>query len=105
MTRYILVDAHSGYVFGDTADRWWKMDADAPVNPMDAAMSLDIALMMDNSGWSYENVSRHDSRVTYHVFKTDNEFPIIFDGQDQKSIDAVIRDCSHVASISRYMDA
>ena len=103
MTRYILIDAHSGYVFGDTADRWWKMDGDAPVDHMDAAMSLDIALMMDTSGCSYENVSRHDSRATYHIYTADDEFPIVFDGQDQKSIDDVIRDCPYLGSISRYM--
>ena len=105
MTRYILIDAHSGYVFGDTADRWWKMDDDAPVSPIDAAVSLDCALMMDNSGWSYEDVSRHDSRATYHVYTADDEFPIIFDGQDKKAIDAVTRDCSYLGSISRYMYA
>jgi hypothetical protein len=67
MQRYILIDRNSGFIFGDTADRWWRMDDTPPVGPLEAAKSLDRALMMDTTNWSYTSTGRHDHQATYDV--------------------------------------
>ena len=102
MDRYILIDKNSGYIFGDTADRWWKMDESHPVGPLEAAESLDRALMIETTGLSYEQVNCHGGPATYHVYTAGDEFPAVWDGQNQDIIDAVMRDCIYVTTVSRY---
>jgi len=102
MNRYILIDKHSGYIFGDTADRWWRMDEAHPVGPMDAAMSLDNALFINTDGKSYACVGKRDERAIYDVYTADDSFPAVHDGQDQSLINAVCGECVFVTSISRY---
>lgn len=106
MSRLILIDAASGFIFGDTADRWWKMDEGHPAGPLEAAESLDRALMLDTVGLSYEKVSRHDGRATYHVLRADvdgsDTIPAVWDGQDQDMIDAAWRNCAYICTVSRY---
>lgn len=102
MNRYILIDRTSGYVFGDTADRWWKMNESYPIGPLEAAESLDRALMIETTGLSYEQVARHDERGTYHVYSATDDLPMVIDGQDQDIIDTVMRDCIYVTTVSRY---
>ena len=102
MKRYILIDRNSGYIFGDTADRWWRMDEDHPVGPLEAAESLDRALMINTSGWSYALAPRHDARATYDVYTADDDVSPIWDGQDQEIIDMVVNQCTHIDSVIRY---
>ena len=102
MNRYIIIDKNSGYIFGDTADRWWKMDESHPAGPLEAAESLDRALMVETTGLSYEQVHRHAEPATYHVYHATDDLPMVIDGQDQDIIDAVMRDCIYVTTVSRY---
>lgn len=106
MTRYIIIDRNTGYIFGDTADRWWKMDEPHPVGPLEAALSLDNALYIDTDGMSYDCTHRHDARATYDVFSADvdgdDTFPTVWDGQNQETINAVHESCRFITSIVRY---
>jgi len=101
MDRYIIIDRSSGYIFGDTADRWWPMDEIHPTGPLEAAESLDRALMMDTTNWSYTSTNRQDHQATYDVYVADEKMPPVTDGQDQALIDSVLRYGRHVDSISR----
>jgi hypothetical protein len=95
MKRYILLDIHSGYIFGDMVES----------SPVFAAYFLDRSLMNDESDYSYQETGRHDARATYHVYCANDDFPAIYDGQDDALIKAVIRDCPYVATVLRYLKA
>jgi hypothetical protein len=95
MKRYILLDHHSGYIFGDVVES----------SPVFAAKSLDLSLMNDESEYLYEETGRHDAIARYYVYYASDDFPIIDGGQDQELIEAVIRDCPYVATVSRYLKA
>tara|TARA_R110000868_G_scaffold176318_1_gene413859 strand:- start:13675 stop:13998 length:324 start_codon:yes stop_codon:yes gene_type:complete len=104
MDRYIFIDRNSGFIFGDTADHWWRMDESHPIGPLEAAKSLDRALMMDTSAWSYSITNRHDPRATYDVYSADETVPASTDGQDQEMINAVLRTGRYIDSIFRAFD-
>jgi len=102
MDRFILIDKNSGFIFGDTADRWWRMDENHPAGPLEAAKSLDHALMVDTAGLSYSTTNRYDPRATYDVYAVGEACAVVTDGQDQEQIDTVMRSCCYVDSICRY---
>ena len=104
MDRFILIDRNSGFIFGDTAERWWRMDEDHPIGPLEAAESLDRAVGMDTAGWSYSTTNRHDSSATYDVYSADETVPAVTDGQDQEMINMVLRTGRYVDSIFRAFD-
>ena len=106
MTRYIIIDRNSGYIFGDSADRWWPKDELHPDGPLEAALSLDNALFIDTDGVSYECTSRDDARATYDIYDGADNVTTVWDGQDQATINAVQESCRFITSVSRrrYMD-
>jgi hypothetical protein len=100
MARYILIDSDSGYIWGDTID--CPSQADLAATPLDAARWLDGTL--GEHGRTYEDVYRLDGRAGYLVYRADvdgsDAVGPVLDGQDRETIDAVTRDCEHVATIA-----
>ena len=111
MTRYILIDNASGYIFGDTADlpRHTFAGDEFPVDqnsltPQDAARWLDETVVKD-FGRSYECHSRAPDSNTmgYLVYRADingsDAVPVVQDGQSRETIKAVERDCKFVCFV------
>lgn len=94
MARYILIDSNSGYIFGDSADlngRIFQTD-----DALEFAAALDASI--GEHGRSYEWGDADDRhRSCYHVYRADidgsDAVTIVHDGQDQETIDSVMRDC------------
>lgn len=100
MTRYILIDNNSGYIFGDTAD----FAAGQEINSIsDAARALDESI--GEPGRSYiENSRSPRSTVTgYSVYRADingsEAVAIVRDGQDPEIISAVEDSCEYVGFV------
>lgn len=112
MPRYILIDNHSGYIFGDTANLPTHMFAEdvSPISqsgltPVEAARWLDETEVRV-FGRVYEAVSRGalaSNEAGYHVYRADlhgsDAVPICDDGQSQEAIEEVERLCEYVTSI------
>jgi hypothetical protein len=106
MPAYILIDNNSGYIFGDMRDIGGKSYTGADITPEAAARTLDEHL---NAGAAeYETYSpnyRQHGDDAYHVYRVDvagsEVIPIIWDGQDQETIERVERDCVKVAIVTR----
>ena len=95
MARYILIDNHSGYIFGDSADLNGKIFAGTP---MEFAAALDASI--GEHGRTYEpGFWPICSETGYLVYRADVDgseaVPVVQDGQDQEMIDAVERDCRY----------
>jgi len=106
--RLILIDNHSRLIFGDTAnyrlgglDEWRDNNSD---NSSDIErLSLLAARLLDDSigehGREYEfiNYDPHDTRTGYFIYRADingsDALPVVTDGRNQETIDAVERDC------------
>lgn len=100
MPRYILIDNASGYVWADTSD----IDGKAvPVEtPEEACRVVDESLGVH--GRQYAEATRLASNETgYHVYRADIDgsevVPLIEDGQDPDTIQAVQDSCLKVALI------
>jgi len=98
MARYILIDIHTGYIFGDTADI--NGAAISCATTIDAARALDESI--GQHGRSYEGGTRSDlrsGRDGYIVYRTDIDgseaVPVVFDGQDPETIAAVEQLCRY----------
>jgi len=109
MARYILIDNCSGYVAAASADLNGKIFAG---EPLEFAAALDASL--GKPGLGYEECSAHALgaigsthaavRVSgYHVYRADvaasEAVPIVQDGQDQETIEAVARDCEYLTTL------
>ena len=101
MARYILIDNCSGYIFGDSADLNGHIFSGTPV---EFAAALDAGI--GEHGRTYEDVSRHalaSNETGYHVYRADVDgseaVAVVWDGQDQETIDAVVQDCEYVTTI------
>ena len=101
MARYILIDNCSGYIFGDSADLNGHIFSGTPV---EFAAALDASI--GEHGRTYEDVSRHalaSNETGYHVYRADVDgseaVAVVWDGQDQETIDAVVQDCEYVTTI------
>jgi hypothetical protein len=106
MTRYILIDNYSGYIFGDSADLNGQIFDGSPI---EYAAALDAT--NGKHGGTYEVVSRHalaSNETGYHVYRADvngsEAIPVVGDGTDQETIDAVVRDCEYVTTIRCRME-
>jgi hypothetical protein len=111
MTRYILIDNCSGYIFGDTADMprdhvvdGWPM-RDHEITPLLAARWLDEAVV-GARGRAYHEVGRRDlasNETGYHVYRADirgsDAVPDVHDGQSRDEIEAVERNCDYVTTV------
>jgi len=100
--RYIIIDRNSGFIWGDTADRWWRMDELPPVGPLESARSLDQSISNDMSEMQYEITDKYDAKATYDIYAAKDCFPVVRDGQDQSMIDLVCKRCTFTASVARY---
>lgn len=98
MPRYILIDNGTGYIWGDSAD----YNGHIAHTPLDYAAALDASI--GEHGREYTQVSSLASNETgYHVYRADingsDAVTVVWDGQDQETIQAVERDCDHVCTI------
>jgi hypothetical protein len=96
MARYILIDNASGYVFGDSADLDGQTFTGTPV---EFAAALDASI--GEHGRSHEVLDHNprDTSTGYHVYRADIDgseaVPVVHDGQDQETIEAVERSCRY----------
>lgn len=103
MTRLILIDQHSGYIWGDTIDfrdRFEQTDR----TPADAARLLDESLGVRGRVYEEGFPTQADGRGGYHVYRCDaaaeSLVPTDYDGQDQEAIEAVEQHCEPVAFVA-----
>lgn len=102
MARFILIDAHTGFIFGDTADINGR--SVAPESITDAARILDAEVVGEH-GRAYSEVSRHalTGRTGYLVYRADIDgaeaVPVVHDGQDAETIAAVERLCRYEGAV------
>ncbi|HEV8502954.1 MAG TPA: hypothetical protein VGR63_15370 [Casimicrobiaceae bacterium] len=100
MPRYILIDNHSGFIFGDTADMAPGVIGSSDVSPTLAARWLDENLV-GQFGREYELIGRNpnDTSTGYHVYRADIDgseaVPVVHNGQDRETIAAVERSCRY----------
>lgn len=101
MTRYIIIEQNTGYIWGDSAD--YAANAQSDLTPTEAARLLDESI--GDAGHAYSECNRYDAGATYHVYRADikgsDAVAVIQDGQDQEMIEAVERDCEFVTAIKR----
>lgn len=93
MTRYIIQDAYTGFIWGDTADFAVGRHFDEIT---EACEALDQSLGTYDR--TYEEVYgglRSDTGYIVYRADVDNSeaVPIVQDGQDQETIDAVEHSC------------
>jgi hypothetical protein len=111
--RYILIDNHSGFIFGDTATLRGdhvidgEQVRDLSLTPILAARWID-----EVEGGSYgRTYEEHSSgyqpaanETAYFVYRADingsDAVVAITDGQDEEMIEAVERDCDLVAVVT-----
>ena len=95
MTRYILIDSNSGYIFGDSAD---FAAGNSDLTPTEAARLMDESI--GEHGREYRELSSvpRDTRTGYAVYRAE-AVPVVQDGQDREMIEAVERDCEFVAFV------
>ena len=103
MTRYILIDNYTGYIWGDTGD------LDGPARgetPEDAAKRLDESLhtfgrVYETHGPNYRPAANDGA---YHVHSADVDgseaVMLVWDGQDRETINSVLRYCPKVAVVT-----
>jgi len=104
MHRYILIDRHSGYIFGDTADFAAGREFDTPA---EAAAILHETLL--DGAVAFEACGDRDEHAVYDVYQADingsDAVGVVHDGQDQETIDAVVAACEHVSTLRRAQAA
>jgi hypothetical protein len=100
MSRFILIDNSSGYIWGDSADLDGKIFSGTP---MEFAAALDAHIGVH--GRTYEEVGHHalaSNETGYHAYRADvggsKAFPVVQDGQDREMIAAAL-DCEYVTTI------
>lgn len=101
MARFIIIDVNSGYIFGDTAD--FAANQPSEITPEEACMLLDASLMQP--GGHYVRCDERSSCATYLVYRADiaggEAIPVVTDGQDRETIEAVEDFCSLVCGVER----
>lgn len=100
MTRYIIVDNYTGFIWGDSVD--------FPKEPDDI---LSVCRMLDDEigsyehGITYEKVSYFNGEFGYLVYDASipngNKIPTSYDGQDQEIIDTVTNNCTLLGYVAR----
>jgi len=98
MTRLILIDNSSGYIFGDSADINGKVFSGTEV---EFARALDESIVAYGRDYTLTHNPR-DTSTGYHVYATTDAIPTVGDGQDSKTIEAVERDCAYVGFIAVF---
>lgn len=104
MAAYIIQDAYTGYIWGDTRDFDGKPYSASDI--VDACRALDQSIGGDPR--HYEQVSRLPGDTGYIVYRVDingsDAVPVIHDGQDRETIQSVERDCDLVGYV-HFRDA
>ena len=100
MARYILIDNHTGYIWGDSADLNGAIFSGTAV---EYARALDESL--HDHGRIYNAQSRAEPGQTgYHVYRADIDgseaVAVVMDGQSQETIDAVTKSCRYEGFIA-----
>lgn len=90
MTRYILIDEHSGYI-------WHDVDTTDPV----AACQASDWETGHVSGFDYAEVHPKDANACYHVYIAPEGFRDIDDGQSREQIEAVNYECKYLGTFKR----
>ena len=111
--RLILIDNHTGYIYGDTADIGGRAldlvgtDRDCAI---EAARALDISIEGDR-GLEYEfsTTNPRDTSAGYHVYRADiggsEAVGLVTDGQDQEMIEAVESECEYLGFVRSFREA
>lgn len=94
MSRYILIDQNSGYI-------WHDVDTTGPI----AASVLTDEECGGLHGLEYTETHDHDPSATYHVYAAPPGFRQIDDGQSAEQIAAVTDECDYVTSVRHYSPA
>lgn len=89
MTRYILVDRNSAYI-------WSVANA---LNPVDAAEACDRD--SHEPKYEYAPANLYDADATYDVYIPPASFPEIEDGRDYRVVALVMRRCTYAGSLRR----
>ncbi len=100
MSRLILIDRSSGYIWGDTAD--YARCHQGALTPAIAANLLHRSLQEEDA--AFVETHRTDTTAVYDVLEDrgqDRSRLVIEDGQDQATISAVWSGCDHVATLCR----
>lgn len=103
MARYIMIDAHTGYVFGDTADINGRAVSCDDI--IEAARTLDTEVIGGPTR-TYREVHRSDleNDTGYHIYRADvggsEAVPVVTDGQDRETIQAVLDHCEYAGSVA-----
>ena len=96
--RLILIDNASGYIFGDTADFAANQQSDI-TDIVDAARMLDESLGECGRRYTAMRYSPRSSSPGYGVYRADVDgaeaVPVVLDGQDWETIEAVMRGCAY----------
>lgn len=86
MTRYIIIDSHSGYIYGEH-----HSDADRDEAIIQACRATDEEI--GETDREYEIVDRLDGHNGYIVYDASDLTMEIYDGQNPHAIEAVDREC------------
>ena len=100
MARYILIDNHTGYIFGDSADIAGKIVSDTPCA---VAEALDTSIGVHGRTYTELAHDPRDTRTGYHVYRADingsEVVPVVQDGQSREAIETIQRDCEYVCFV------
>lgn len=90
MSRFILIDNKSGYIFGDTAD---YAAGESDLSPAGAARLLDLSIGEHNRTYTELAENPHTPQLGYDVYSLDRPgvIDIVNEGQDRAFIDEVLR--------------
>ena len=90
MTHYVLIDNHSGYVWGE---------ADA-ADPVDACRAVDAEIGGEPREYELISSGAHNTTVSgYHVYAAPSGWREIQDGQSQEEIERVQSECRRVCFV------
>lgn len=89
MTHYVLIDNHSGYV-------WGEADANDPV---EACAAVDREIGGDEREYAVERLGS-STKNGYHVFEAPADWTPVDDGQNQREIERVESACRKVAEVA-----
>ena len=98
MTRLILIDNSSGYIFGDSADLNGKVFSGTEV---EFARALDESIGAYGRDYTLTN-NPCDTSTGYHAYAATDAIPTVGDGQDSDTIKADERGCNYIGYIAVF---
>jgi hypothetical protein len=90
MSRFILIDSKSGFIFGDTAD---YAAGESDLTPAGAARLLDLSIGEHDRTYTELAENPQTQQPGYEVYALDQPgvIDVVNEGQDRRFIDEVIR--------------